>query len=269
MTFLEKLDAAVGKNNSLLCVGLDPDHTRLPAGLNQFEFNKAIIDATADLVCAFKPNPAFYEALGSEGIGYLEQTCAYIKTNHPDIPIIFDFKRGDIGNTNNAYAEFAFDRLHADAVTLHTYLGQEAIQTFLDYQDKGIFLMVRTSNPGAGEFQDLKLEGTPLYQHVAQEIVDKWNANANCMFIVGATYPEEAKILRRIAGNTMPFLMPGLGAQGADAEAAVKGGLTTTGKGLVINASRDIIFASAEQDFADVARQKATELRDQINSYRS
>ncbi len=268
MTFLEKLDVAVAKNNSLLCVGLDPDHTRLPAGLNQFEFNKAIIDATADLVCAFKPNPAFYEALGSEGIAYLEKTCAYIKSNYPNVPIIFDFKRGDIGNTNNAYAEFAFDRLFADAVTLHTYLGQEAIQTFLDNKEKGIFLMVRTSNPGAGEFQDLKLEGIPLYQHVAKEIVEKWNTNKNCMFIVGATFPNEAKILRQIAGDTMPFLMPGLGAQGGNASAAIRAGLTSTGSGLVINASREIIFASNDKAFAEAAREKAKTLRDEINKYR-
>lgn len=268
MDFKAKLARSIAKNNSLLCVGLDPDQNKLPLNTDQFTFNKAIIDATADLVCAFKPNPAFYEALGSKGIVNLEKTCDYIKSNYPDIPIIFDFKRGDIGNTNNAYAKFAFDVLQADAVTLQTYLGQEAIQAFLDYKDKGIFLMVRTSNPGAGEFQDLVINGNHLYQYIAQSIIEKWNKNSNCMLIVGATFPEEARYLREIAGESMPFLMPGLGAQGGEVSAAVKAGLNSEGTGLIINSSRAILFASHEQDFAAAARAQAQSVRKEINLYR-
>jgi orotidine-5'-phosphate decarboxylase len=253
----------------LLCIGLDPDKAKLPVGHDQFTFNKAIIDATANLVCAFKPNPAFYEAHGSEGVIHLEKTCQYLKEMYPEIPLILDFKRGDIGNTNQAYASAAFDQLYADAVTLHTYLGQEAIQTFLDYKDKGIFLMVRTSNPGAGEFQDLEIMGKPLYQHIAQAIVDKWNTNKNCMFITGATYPDELRHLRKIAGPDMPFLSPGIGPQGAITDDAARAGLNAHGTGLILNSSRQVIFASSGSDFAEAARAEATKLRDSINSLRS
>ena len=267
MDFNTKLSAAWAKNNSLLCVGLDPDVTKLPEGLDQFKFNKAIIDATADLICAFKPNPAFYEALGVEGIACLEQTCQYIKEYYPDIPIILDSKRGDIGNTNKAYAQAAFEVLHADAVTLHPYFGKESLKPFLEIADKGMIIMCKSSNAGGGELQDLKVGDQKLYEYVAQQVVDKWNDNNNCLLMVGATYPAELAAVRKIAGD-MPILVPGVGAQQGDIEAMLKAGLTADGTGLIINSSREILFASNGSDFAEVARQKATEARDRINQYR-
>jgi orotidine-5'-phosphate decarboxylase len=273
MDFITKLKAIWDKNNSLLCVGLDPDIATLPAHLHDsdapyFTFNKAIIDATADLVCAYKPNSAFYEARGAASIQELQLTCAYIHEKYPDIPIILDFKRGDIGNTNKQYAAFAFDYLAADAVTIQPWQGGEAIQVFLDYKDKGIMVLDRTSNPGSGEFQDLVVNGRKLYLQVAENIRDNWNKNGNCQLVVGATFPQEMAEIRELVGNDMIFLVPGLGAQGGDAEATVKAGLNTDGTGLIINSSRAIIFASAGEDFADAARQKATETRTQINTYR-
>jgi orotidine-5'-phosphate decarboxylase len=273
MDFITKLKAIWDKNNSLLCVGLDPDMAKLPTHLQDsdapyFTFNKAIIDATADIVCAYKPNSAFYEARGAAGIQELQLTCAYIHEKYPDIPIILDFKRGDIGNTNNHYASFAFDYLGADAVTIQPWQGSEAIQVFLDYKDKGIMVLDRTSNPGSGEFQDLVVNGRKLYLQVAENVRDNWNKNGNCQLVVGATFPQEMAEIRELVGNAMIFLVPGLGAQGGDAEATVKAGLNTDGTGLIINSSRAIIFASASKDFADAARQKAIETRDQINSYR-
>lgn len=267
MTFLEKLDASVTKNNSLLCVGLDPDLTNLPAGLDQLSFNKAIVDATAALACAFKPNPAFYEALGAEGVVNLEQTCDYITQNYPDIPIILDSKRGDIGNTNKAYAQSVFDRIKADAVTLHPYFGKDSLQPFLDYKDKGLIIMCKSSNPGGGELQDIKVGDVRLFEYVAQQVVEHWNDNGNCLLMVGATYPDELAAVRQIAGD-MPILVPGVGAQQGDIEGMLKAGLTSNGRGLIINSSREISFASSGSDFAQAARQKATEVRGRINQYR-
>ncbi len=268
MEFIKLLNAVVAKNDTLLCIGLDPEFSKLPVGHDQFTFNKAIIDATADVVCAYKPNSAFYEALGSEGMVYLEKTCQYIKQSYPHIPIILDFKRGDIGNTNKAYARAAFDVLYADAVTLQVYFGQESLQAFLDYKDKGIFLMVRTSNPGGGEFQDLQIDGMPLYQHVAQAIVDKWNANGNCMFLTGATWPEELRALRTIAGNDMPFLAPGMGPQGAITSEAAHAGMNDQCEGLILSSSRQVIFAGSGTNFAEAARAEAIKVRDEINVIR-
>jgi orotidine-5'-phosphate decarboxylase len=263
MDFKTKLSAAWAKNNSLLCVGLDPDTTKLPAGLGQFEFNKAIIDATADLVCAYKPNSAFYEARGAAGIEELKQTCDYLHEHHPDLPIILDFKRGDIGNTNRLYAEFAFDYLGADAITIQPYQGQQALQPFLDYKEKGIIILCRMSNPGAEEFQNLNVEGQPLYLKVAKNISQDWNANGNCHLVVGATNPEEIAAVRQAVGNEMVLLVPGVGAQSGDIEAAVRAG----GKRLIINSSRDILYASAGEDFVTAARDRATATRDAINKY--
>ncbi|MEK7059898.1 MAG: orotidine-5'-phosphate decarboxylase [Patescibacteria group bacterium] len=273
MDFKHKLTAAQGKNNSLLCVGLDPDMNKLPEALRgsetpYFSFNKAIIDATADLVCAFKPNSAFYEARGAGGIEELKQTCMYIRQRYPEIPIILDFKRGDIGNTNNNYAVFAFEYLGVDAGTIHPYLGQEAVQAFLDYKDKGIIVMCRNSNPGAGEFQDLEINGQKLYLKVADNIAKNWNINKNCLLVVGATVPEELAEIRQLVGDDMDFLVPGVGAQGGDVEASVKAGQNSSGAGLIINSSRAIIYADNSENFAEVARQKATETRDEINKYR-
>lgn len=273
MTFLDKLDACVTQNDSLLCVGLDPDMDKLPTHLQAestpyFAFNKAIIDAAADLVCAYKPNSAFYEARGAAGITELQLTCAYIRDNYPHIPIILDFKRGDIGNTNNHYATFAFEYLGADAVTIQPWQGREAVQPFLDRQDKGIMVLDRTSNSGADEFQNLVTDGQKLYLKVAQNVRDKWNANGNCQLVVGATAPQEMAEIRQLVGDNMVFLVPGLGAQGGDAQATLKAGLNSAGKGLIINSSRAILYAGTDESFAEAARTRATETRDMINQYR-
>jgi orotidine-5'-phosphate decarboxylase len=256
------------KNNSLLCVGLDPDLAKLPTGHDQLSFNKAIIDATHDVVCCYKPNSAFYEAAGAEGIQALKETCEYIRENYPDIPIILDAKRADIGNTNIGYMQFCYDYLDADAVTLQPYMGGEAIQPFLDREDKGVVVLCRTSNAGSAEFQDLQVDKKPLYQVVAQKVADEWNKNNNCMLVVGATYPDEITKVRSIVGDDMWFLIPGVGAQGGDVEATVTAAANNEKNGFVINSSRGIIFASSDADFAEVARKKAIELKDEINNYR-
>ncbi len=268
MDFLQKLDAAVEKNNSLLCVGLDPDESKLPVSQKSyFEFNKAIIDATASLVCAFKPNVAFYEAKGVEGIEALKQTCGYLKQQHPDIPIILDFKNGDIGNTNSYYTEFAFDYLGVDAITIQPYQGQTALQPFLDRKDKGIIVLCKMSNEGSGEFQDLEVNGRKLFLEVAENVATKWNTNGNCLLVVGATYPDELAQVRALVSD-MTILVPGIGAQGGDIEAILKAGLNANGKGLIINSARDILYASNGDDFAEAARTQATATRDEINKYR-
>lgn len=266
MTFQQKLDAIVAKNNSLLCVGLDSDVKKLPKHLGgekypQFTFNKAIIDATHDLVCAYKPNSAFYEARGAEGITELKMTCDYLHEKFQDIPIILDAKRGDIGSTNEGYMTYAFDYLGADAITLHPYLGREALQPFLDRKDKGCIILCKTSNPGAGELQDIDVAGKPLYQIIAEKTVKDWNANGNCMLVVGATYPTELEIVRRIVGSDMVFLIPGIGAQGGDLENTLKNGFNTQRKGLIINSSRGIIFSVHP-------RAETVELREEINRFR-
>lgn len=273
MGFLQKLDKAVTRNDSLLCVGLDPDFDKLPAGIKDsqtplFDFNKAIIDATAELACAFKPNTAFYESRGAEGIEELKQTCDYIRDKYPYIPIIIDLKRADIGNTNKHYAIFAFDYLGADAITVHPWLGREAVQPFLDYKDKGIIVLCRTSNDGAGEFQDMQSDRLPLYMHVAKNVAKKWNTNRNCLLVVGATYPEEIGRVRRMVGDDMVFLVPGLGAQGGDAEAVIQAGVNRAGRGLIINSARAILYASDGDDFAEAARESARATKESINRYR-
>ncbi len=268
MTFIEKLEAIVRKNDSLVCVGLDSDESRLPAGQNQLSFNKAIVDATHDLVCAYKPNTAFYEALGVDGIETLKATCDYINQTYPDVPIILDAKRADIGNTNSGYVRFAYDYLGADAITLHPYLGSEALTPFLELPDKGAIIMCRNSNPGAGEFQDLTVDGMPVYEKVAQQVKDSWNAQGNCLLVVGATYPAEAAAIRKIAGDDMWFLVPGVGAQGGDVEATVSAAANSRGDGFIVSSSRDIIFASSADDFAEAARRESMKLRDSINQFR-
>ena len=249
MTFRQKLDAIVEKNNSLLSVGLDSDVDA------QVAFNKKIIDATHDLVCAYKPNTAFYESRGVAGIEALKQTCDYLRKTYPEIVLIVDAKRGDIGNSNEAYAKFAFDYLGADAITLHPYLGKEALKPFLDRKEKGSVILCRTSNPGAGEFQD------DMYKKVAEHVAKEWNSNDNCALVVGAPYPTELAIVRRIVGD-IPILIPGIGAQGGGVEKTVKAGVDSTGKNAIINASRSIIFAQEP-------RIEAQKLRDEINKYRS
>ncbi len=273
MTFAEKLKWAVEKNNSLLCVGLDPDFEKLPSNVKQsneplFEFNKAIIDAAADLACVFKPNSAFYEESGEKGIAQLKKTCDYIHEKYADIPIILDFKRGDIGNTNNYSAKFAFEYLNVDAVTIQPYLGREANEAYLSYADKGIIVLCRTSNPGAGEFQDLPVDGKKLYQVVAEHVVKEWNSSNNCALVIGSPYPEELSWARQTLGDNVLFLVPGVGAQGGSVEQTVKAGVNKDGKGIMINSSRQILFASNGSDFAEAARAQATQLRDEINKYR-
>ena len=272
MTFIDKLNAAINANNSLLCVGLDPVLDKLPKFVQDnpnplFEFNKVIIDATADLVCAYKPNSAFYEAHGASGIEQLLQTCEYIKQKAPRIPILLDYKRGDIGNTNMAYAQFAFEYLGVDAITLQPYQGGEALEPFFAYKDKGIFILVKTSNPGSGEFQNLELNGRPLYEHVTERAVKDWNGNGNIMLVVGATYPKELARIRELAGSEIPILVPGVGAQQGEAKEVIEAGVVN-GQGLIINASRQILYASSDENFANAARAEATKIRDEINKYR-
>lgn len=230
-SFFDKLNLKWNENK-FVCIGLDQA---------DFNFNKNIIDVTHDLVCSYKPNSAFYEAEGTNGLESLKKTIDYIHQNYPDIPIILDAKRGDIGNTNEAYAKSVFDDLGADAVTVHPYLGKESLAPFLERKDKGIFILVKTSNPGAGEFQDLETGGKPLYQVVAEH-VNSWNTNNNCAVVVGATYPEELKKVRGIVGD-MPILVPGIGAQGGDLENTIKNGLNSKKQGLIISSSRGIISA--------------------------
>ena len=272
MNILEKINNIVTKNNSLVCVGLDSELSKLPEVVKnkpnpQFEFNKAIIDATHDLVSAYKPNSAFYEANGEQGIKELKMTCDYLAENYPEIVIILDAKRADIGNTNNGYVAFAYNYLRADAITLHPYLGEEALKPFLDNSEKGCIILCRTSNPGAGEFQDLEANGEKLFMTVARKVNEKWNKNNNCLMVVGATYSEELAEVRKAVPN-MYFLVPGIGAQGGDVEKTVTAGLNADKNGLLVNSSRGIIFASVNDDFATVAREEAMKLRDEINKYR-
>ena len=275
MNFSEKLAGAVEANNSLVCVGLDPDFSQVnfPEHIKNvadplFTFNKAIIDATADIASVYKPNSAFYESMGAMGIEQLKMTCDYIKEKYPNIPIILDAKRADIGNTNNGYGVFAFDYLSADALTVHPYLGGEALEPFLARKDKGIIVLCRTSNPGAAEFQDLEIDGNKLYKTVAEKVSKNWNINGNCMLVVGGTFPSELTDVRAIVGQEMNILVPGIGAQGGDLEATLLAGLNNKKTGLLISASRSIIYASGGVNFAEAARTEAINLKNEINKFR-
>lgn len=291
--FMDLLKARWAKN-AFVCVGLDSEYEKIPeaarkqkaGGLGDimdsiFNFNAAIVDTTADLVCAYKPNIAFYEAYGLEGIQALIATIRYIRASAPEIPIILDAKRADIGNTNNGYAKMAFDTLCVDAITVHPYLGREALKPFLDRKDKGVIVLCRTSNKGAEEFQDLAVKTmeigggdgvvtlhTPLYQLIANHVANDWNENGNCAVVAGATYPEELARIRRIVGD-MPILIPGIGTQGGDVEKTVKAGKSSDGSGMIVNSSSGIIFASKGDDFAEAARRETEKLRTLINQYRS
>jgi orotidine-5'-phosphate decarboxylase len=262
MKFTDKLLNASRKNKSWLCIGLDPDPELVP-DVDVLQFNKAIIEATSDLVCAYKPNLAFYEALGIAGLAILEKT---VKNIPGDIPIIGDAKRGDIGNTARAYARALFSVLGFDAATVNPYLGFDSIEPFISYQDKGIFVLCRTSNPGAADFQNLRTNGQPLYETVAQK-AKEWNIHGNIGLVVGATYPEELKKVRSICPE-MPLLIPGIGAQGGDLASAVSYGVDARGEKAIINVSRQILYASKEKDFAQAARNMAEKIRQQINDYR-
>ncbi|MEX2029027.1 MAG: orotidine-5'-phosphate decarboxylase [Candidatus Paceibacterota bacterium] len=273
------LEAQWAKGN-FVCVGLDSEFGKIPesarVGGNECEvhegntivaFNRAIVEATKDFVCAYKPNAAFYEAYGAEGIDALHRTIVDIHAIAPDVPVILDAKRADIGNTNAGYVDAAFGFLRADAITVHPYLGAEALQPFLARADKGVIVLCRTSNPGAGEFQDLSINGEPLYRFVARRVANEWNKNGNCALVVGATYPDELREVRGIVGD-MPILIPGIGAQGGDVEKTVTAGKDSRGWGMIINSSRGIIFASKDADFAEATRRETEKLRNLINQYR-
>lgn len=263
--FREVLEAQWGKGK-FLCVGLDSDFDKIPESIRQHDvretlvaFNRAIIDATGAFACAFKLNSAFYEPHGDEGWNAMRETIQYILETVPEALIIYDGKRADIGNTNNGYVAAAFDHLRADAITVQPYAGRAALEPFLAQKDKGIIVWCRSSNEGAGEFQDLIVEGEPLYIRVARNIAEEWNERGNCMLVVGATYPEEIAKVRAVAPE-IPFLIPGIGAQGGDLEKTVVAAKDERGRGMVISASRSVIFASRGNDFAEAAGKAACEL---------
>lgn len=267
MKFVQRVERAWSAGQTLLCVGLDPDPARLPkhladADYPMFEFGRAIVDATADLVCAFKPQIAYYAAARAED--QLEMTIAHIRRRHPGIPVILDAKRGDVGSTAEMYAKEAFERYQADAVTVNPYLGFDALAPFLAHADKGVIVLCRTSNPGARDVQDIESKGRKLYQIIAEKAARDWNAKGNVLLVVGATYPEELAQIRAIVGD-MPILVPGVGAQGGDVGAVVANGATADGTGLIISASRAVLYAGGGKDYAQAARSAAQKLRDEIN----
>lgn len=275
MKFLDKLLAAAKKNNSLLCVGLDPEPVRFPshylyepAEQSVVRFCHEIIAATAPYVCAFKPNLAFFEVLGPRGMYVFQEVVSAIPE---DIPVIVDAKRGDIGNSAGNYAAALFDNYACDAVTVNPYMGYDSVAPFLAYHDKGIFLLCRTSNPGARDFQSLNMQGEdgqmqPLYQIVAQHI-QSWNEAGNCGLVVGATYPEELRTVRQIC-PTLPILIPGVGAQGGDLDASVSAGVDVHGERAIVSVSRAILYTGDGEDYAVTAGEVARTLRDRINKHR-
>jgi orotidine-5'-phosphate decarboxylase len=271
VNFLGKLLDRCQQRDSLLCVGLDPVWEQLPGPVRQeadpvLAFNRAIVEATAPWASVFKPNSAFYEALGPAGLETLRQTIAFIH-QHTEALVIIDAKRADVGHTSAAYSRALFDLLEADAVTLNPYLGRDALAPFLDRPDRGCFILCRTSNPGAGEFQDLCVDGRPLYLLVAER-AHQWNEHGNCGLVVGATFPEELAQVRAICPE-MPILIPGVGAQQGDLARALQAGMDRQGRRVLINASRAILYASGGPDFAAAAAQAAQELCTAINQARS
>ncbi|TOZ54890.1 orotidine-5'-phosphate decarboxylase [Burkholderia pseudomallei] len=270
-TFIESLRTAWQRTNSLLCVGLDPEPTKFPAHLeNQpdaiFDFCREIVDATAPFASAFKPQIAYFAAHRAED--QLERLIAHIHLQHPGLPVILDAKRGDIGSTAEQYAREAFERYRADAVTVNPYMGFDSIEPYLEYEDKGVVVLCRTSNPGGSDLQFLETGGRPLYQVVADLAASQWNAKTGQLaLVVGATFPREIEIVRGIVGD-MPLLIPGIGAQGGDVAATVAAGRTADGAGMMINSSRAILYASRGDDFADAAARTAGRTRDAINAHR-
>lgn len=262
---IEKFERRADAVGSLVCVGLDPEWERIPSRFKEdpfpvFAFNRWVIEQTHAYAAAYKPNMAFYEARGTQGLRELELTMEYLRSEHPAVFTVCDAKRGDIGNTNRGYVSSIFDGMGFDAVTLHPYLGREALMPFLERRDKVSIVLCRTSNPGAGELQDLSCDGRPLWETVAVRVSSEWNSAGNCMLVVGATYPEEMRRIRAIAPE-VAFLVPGVGAQGGDVAAVVAAGLDAKGKGLLISSSRGIVFS---EDPAGAARA----LRDEINAAR-
>lgn len=260
------------QDRKFLCVGLDSDYAKLPEHLKKtsitealYQFNRKIIEATAEYCCAFKPNSAFYEGYGLAGLEALIKTNQFIREKYPDIPIILDAKRGDIGNTNGGYVKAVKEVFRSDAVTVHPYLGKEALKPFLDDADLGVIVLCHTSNPGAGEFQELAVNGTELYKQVAAQVNNSWNTNQNCALVLGATFPEQLAQVRAIAPE-LPFLIPGIGAQGGDLVKTITNGLDQKGAGIIINVSRSIIYASSQTDFAEAARQEAARMDREIKN---
>jgi orotidine-5'-phosphate decarboxylase len=270
MAFHDHLRRAWLASNSMLCVGLDPDPLRFPDVVHGsiFDFCMAIVDATADVVCAFKPQIAHFAAVGAEA--ELEALCAAIRDRHPQVVLVLDAKRGDIGSTAEQYAHEAFDRYGAHVVTVNPYLGTDSVEPFLRHPDGGVFVLCRTSNPGSGDFQSLAVGGPfgdePLYLHVARRVAGEWNEIGDCGLVVGATYPDELRQVREIVGD-LPLLVPGVGAQGGDVLATVEAGADSAGFGMVINSSRAVLYASSGADFAEAARAEAIATRDSIRSH--
>jgi len=260
-----------------LAVGLDTDPARIPEAVapdgapveRVVEFNRALVAATAEVVAAYKPNSAFYEALGADGFRALAETIAAIRAEAPGAAVILDAKRADIGSTNAGYVAAAFDRLGADAITVHPYLGGEALAPFLERAEKLVFVLARTSNPGAGELQDLVADGAPLYRHVARAVAREWNGAGNCGLVVGATYPDELRAVREDVPPAMPILIPGVGAQGGDAGAVVAANREAGSSAYLIAASRSIAYASAGEDFAAAAGAAAASLDAEIRRARA
>ncbi len=270
MSFTTALRTRWQTANSLVCVGLDPEPSKFPARFANdpdatFAFCRDIVDATAGFAACFKPQIAHFAALGAEDA--LQRLIAHIHDTHPGIPVILDAKRGDIGSTAQHYATEAFDRFRADAVTANPYLGRDSVQPFLDRADRGVVILCRTSNPGAGDLQDLDVGGRPLYQHVAEKVAGEWNGNGNCALVVGATWPEQLREVRAIVGD-MPLLIPGIGAQGGDVAAVMQHGRTPDGTGLLVSSSRAILYAGNDDGFAEAAAGAARMLRDEINRHR-
>ena len=287
MSFYQRLNAAWDRSGSMLCVGLDPDVSRFPTSMRGSvdaieDFCKAIVDAAGDLVCAFKPQIAYFAAVGAEK--QLENVCEYIRTKFPDVVLILDAKRGDIGDTAALYAREAFSRYGADAVTVNPYLGTDSLEPFLATPGKGTIVLCRTSNAGSSEFQSLEVDGEPVYLRVARTAAAKWRSIGECALVVGATYPEELARVRAIVGD-MPILVPGIGAQGGDINAVVRAGTASprsaatsqadtpqattpaaSRRGLIINSSRAILYASDGADFATAARDAALATRTAINA---
>ena len=265
-SYVEDLEQACSANRSLVCVGLDPEPSRLPVK-DVFEFNRAIIDATADLVCCYKPNLAFYEALGLPGLRALESTIQYIREEAPLVQIIGDAKRGDIGPSAAAYARAMFQVWGFNAVTVNPWGGEDTVQPFLEDPSRGVFLWCRGSHAGAADLQDLRVESPygklPVYEHLARASRD-WNRLGNLCLVVGATVPEQLAKVRLICPEA-PLLIPGVGAQGGDLQSAVRSGVDNRGRRAIISSSRGIIYASAGSDFAQAARRATAAMRDTIN----
>lgn len=268
MLFTDKLSDRTRAVDSMLCVGLDPDFTRIPEHLKGEEdpvwaFCRAIVDATAPFVCAFKPQIAYFAAMGAEKT--LERVIAYIHEKHPDIPVILDAKRGDIGSTARQYAKEAFVRYKADAVTVSPYMGYDTITPYLEYQAKGVIILCRTSNPGGADIEELVCDGEMIYERIARLASGPWNTTRQLGLVVGATQPAEIARVRKIAPS-LPLLVPGIGAQGGDVNAAVAAGLDAAGAGMIINSSRAIIFAGKDENFAQAAADAARATRDAIRA---